>query len=127
MKKEIGMICLVGIIVAGIYMSLDTEEQMDNGIITISQSCLDNNEFYMMNNFAVESCVVNIKCFGNVEHILVLGNVFACDGSIDLVFSNATKIHVGNNHISHSIQFLEIDEFVFEDTPTMDAITIRGN
>ena len=125
---KIYVIIIVAIIISGygIFLFENRNQEFVNSTLTISESCLKN-EFYVINNLCDKTCHVNIECFGNVEHILVLGNVFACDGSIDLVFSNATKIHVGNNHISHSIQFLEIDEFVFEDTPTMDAITIRGN
>lgn len=116
-------LCCVFVIMCEDYQRFNHEK---SGRISISQSCLENNEFYVMDNIVDGPCVVDIACFGEVDQILIQGNRFSCEGIIQLSFENATKVVVARNHIEHSVRFVEIDEFVFADTPTMDKIIIRG-
>lgn len=114
-------VCAVGII-----HFEDKHEQAVRDTMTISEYCLKN-DFYVIDNLCDKSCHVNIDCHGKVEDILIIGNRFTCDGEINLIFSNATKILVSGNVIGHDIKFQNIDEFEFTDTPTMDKITVRGS
>ena len=128
-----GIILTAGafILFAAITTWLFAYEEPSQGTLTVTHSCLYDNghskEFYVIDNFVDESCSVNIVCYGITDYVMIMNNRFNCDGNIKLIFTNSTYIHITDSNIKHDIKFMDIDEFVFADTSTMDDITIRGD